>query len=159
MAIVFSLPSQFVLASKLYKLVQRARAQSADLTTTQGLMDELSYLGKDYPWSSSQSCGSSAAGSTPTSSHLSKSCAGNVAGRTSSSQLPTPSQLSQKRSHGVSSNCGSTERSKTMSNFTLHPLYSSAFSEMLSIPHLNTINLLRRYVQPCEAFAMGKGSL
>ena len=130
------------------------------MTTTQGLMDELSYLGKDYPWSSSQSCGSSATGSAPTYSHLSKSCASNVAGSTSSSQSPTPSQLSRKRSHGVLSNCGSTKRSKTMSDFTL-PFFSPIVQQCIQRDAFYTTSQRNKLIkEACSAlrgFCYGNG--
>ena len=146
LAIVFSLPSQFVLASKLYRLVQ---SQSRKCRFDHNLMDELR---KDYPWSSSQSCGSSAAESTPISSHLSKSCGGNVARSTSSS---APSQLSRKRSHGVSSKC-----SKTMSDFTL-PFFSLIVQQFIQRDAFYTTSQRNKLIkEACSAlrgFCYGKG--
>lgn len=139
LAIVFNQPAQFILASKLYKIVQKAREES-----TQDLLDELSQLEKDTPWSGSQSIASSTTTSTP-----------------SSSKSSAPFGTRRKRSNtDLSSNAGSMKCAKVTENFQL-PFFSPVIQECIKKDAFYTTSqrnkLIREACTSLRGFCCGKG--
>lgn len=116
--------------------MQKAREES-----TQDLLDELSQLEKDTPWSGSQSIASSTTTSTP-----------------STSKSTTPFETQRKRSNtDLSSNTGS---AKVTENFQL-PFFSPVIQECIKKDaftlQVSEINLSKRPVRHCEVSAVRKG--
>lgn len=154
LAILFNLPTQFVMASKLYKVVQRARSECVDIGNTQGLLEELSYLEKDHSWSCSQSCASSSAGSVPTSRSPMPlgSCSQSNAGSTTGS-IPSSSRSTtrKRQSPGSISDLQSTKRLRLTEEFTL-PFFSPVVQQCIKRDSFYTTTQRNRLVkEACSA--------
>ena len=142
------------MASKLYKVVQRARSESVDIGNTQGTLEELSYLEKDHSWSCSQSCASSSAGSVATSRSPRPlgSCSQSNAGSTTGS-VPSSSRSTTRKRHspGSISDSQSTKRLRLTDEFTL-PFFSPIVQQCIKRDSFYTTTQRNRLVkEACSA--------
>ena len=143
------------MASKLYKVVQRARAESVDAGSTQALLDELSFFEKANSWSCSQSCASSSTGSVASMSRSPLpfkrlgSCSNAASPVPSLSRSTTSFNSSRKhRSPGSVPDSGSTKRSRVNEEFTL-PFFSPAVQQCIKRDAITQHNRLVK--EACSA--------